>query len=324
MKRKWTVFILCLIISTTLLMGCGTDKAEKAEKYPSKPITMYVNFGSGGPTDLSARSLARAAEKQLGVPVVVVNKPGGNGVTGVTELKNASKDGQTIGILTFASVAIIPNQIKAPYTPEDFEGIVAYGEYQYCIAVKGDSPYKTIADLSKAAKAKPDGFSFSASSYPQPFALMKVGEKDGSKFRYVNFKSGMEAVTALVGGHVDASVAIVSDVLPFIKSGEVRIIASAGKSRMPQAPDAPTLKELGYDIAIVSWFGVGAPKGISKEHLGVLRAAFMKAADDPEFLNTMKTLSLPSMKTPGDEFQKMLADGYKEIGVYFKQIGAKQ
>ena len=320
MKRNWVLVVLCLILSTTFLVGCG---AEKAEKYPSKPITMIINFGSGGPTDLSARSLAKAAEKQLGVPVVVVNKPGGNGVTGVAELKNSAKDGQTIGILTFATVAIIPNQMKAPYTPDDFEGILAYGEYQYCIAVKGDSPYKTIEDLSKAAKVKPEGFAFSASSYPQPFALFKIGEKDGSKFRYVNFKSGMEAVTALVGGHVEASVAIVSDVLPFIKSGEVRVIAAAGNTRMPQAPDAPTLKELGYDIAIVSWFGVGAPKGVSKENLTVLRTAFMKAAEDPEFLNTMKILSLPAMKTPGDEFMKILADGYKEIGVYFAKIGNK-
>lgn len=321
MQKKWTVFILCVFVAALLLAGCGGT--EKAAKYPSKPITLLVNFGSGGPTDLSARSLAKVAEKQLGVPVVVVNKPGGSGVTGVSELKNAAKDGQTIGILTFATVAIIPNQTKVPYTPDDFEGILAFGEYQYCIAVKGDSPYKTVADLSQAAKGKPNGLSFSASSYPQPFALLKVGEKDGSKFRYVNFKSGMEAVTALVGGHVDASVAIVSDVLPFIKSGEVRIIASAGKTRMAQAPDAPTLKELGYDIAITSWFGLGAPAGISKENLTVLREAFKKAADDPEFLATMKSLSLPSMNSSGDEFKKILSDGYKEIGVYLKQIGQK-
>ncbi|SDI37509.1 tripartite tricarboxylate transporter substrate binding protein [Propionivibrio dicarboxylicus] len=321
MKRNLFGMAVGLVVAASLLSACSKDGADA--KYPTKPISMIINFGSGGPTDLSARALAKAAEKHLGVPVVVVNKPGGNGVTGVSELKNAPKDGQTIGILSFASVAIIPNQIKAPYTPDDFEGIIAYGEYQYCIAVKGDSPYRTVADLSAAAKKKDGGFSFSASGYPQPFAMVKVGEKDGSKFRYVNFKSGMEAVMAVVGGHVDASVAIVSDVLPFLKSGEVRILASAGNSRMPQAPEVPTLKEQGYDVALVSWFGVGAPKGVAANQLEVLRSAFLKATDDPEYQNTMKTLSLPSMKTSGPEFMKTLTDGYKEIGVYFEQIGNK-
>jgi tripartite-type tricarboxylate transporter receptor subunit TctC len=320
MKTKWVALIVCVLFAAALVAGCGGG-GEKAEKFPTKPITMYINFGAGGSTDLSARALAKAAEKHLGVSIVAVNKPGANGVTGVAELKNGSKDGQTIGVMTFASVAIIPNQTKVPYTPDDFEGIIAYGQYQYCVAVKADSPYKTIADLSKAAKAKPEGFSFSASGYPQPFVANRIGEKDGAKFRYVNFKSGTEVMTALIGGHVDFTVVTTGDLMPFLKSGEVRVLAAAGEKRMPEAPDAPTLKELGYDIAIVSWLGLGAPAGVPKDRLNILREAFKKAANDPEFLNTMKTVNLPPDNTPGDEFKKKLVDGYKEIGDYFKKIG---
>lgn len=322
MNRKWTALIVAMFFVAALAAGCGGG--EKAEKYPTKPITMYINFGAGGSTDLSARSLAKAAEKHLGVSIVAVNKPGANGVTGVTELKNAPKDGQTIGVMTFASVAIIPNQTKVPYTPDDFEGIIAYGQYQYCVAVKADSPYKTIADLAKAAKAKPEGFSYSASGYPQPFVGNRMGEKDGVKYRYVNFKSGTEVMTALIGGHVDFTVVTTGDLLPFLKSKEVRVIAAAGDKRMPEAPDAPTLKELGYDIAIVSWLGLGAPAGVPKEKLEVLRAAFKKAADDPEFIKTMNTVNLPPTNVSGDDFKKKLVDGYKEIGVYFKQIGQQK
>lgn len=323
MKSKWFVVIVCVLFAAALLAaGCGGG--EKAEKYPTKPITMFINFGAGGSTDLSARALAKAAEKSLGVSIVAVNKPGANGVTGVTELKNAPKDGQTIGVVTFASVAIIPNQTKVPYTPDDFEGIIAHGQYQYCVAVKASSPYKTIADLAKAAKAKPDGFSYSASGYPQPFVGNRMAEKDGVKYRYVNFKSGTEVMTAVIGGHVDFTVVTTGDLLPFLKSGEVRILAAAGDKRMPEAPDAPTLKELGYDIAIVSWLGLAAPAGVPKDKLTVLREAFKKAAADPEFLNTMKTVNLVPDAMPGDDFKKKLADGYKEIGVYFKQIGQQK
>ncbi|MHC1761896.1 MAG: tripartite tricarboxylate transporter substrate binding protein [Negativicutes bacterium] len=320
MKSKWTALILCILFSTVLLAGCG-DGEKKAEKYPSKPITMYVNYGAGGSTDLSARSLAKAAEKHLGVPVVVVNKPGANGVTGITELKNGTKDGQTIGVMTFAPVAIVPNQTKVPYTPEDFEGIIAYGEYNYCIAVKADSPYKSITDLVSAAKAKPEGFSYSASGYPQPFAANRIGEKDGVKFRYVNFKSGTEVMTALIGGHVDFTVVTTGDLLPFLKSGEVRILAACGDKRMSQAPNAPTMKELGYDMSMVSWMGVGSPIGVPQDKLNVLREAFKKAAADPEFLKTMKTVNLEAIAMPGPDFKKKLVDGHKEIGAYFKQIG---
>jgi len=319
MNKKWVALIVCVFFAAALVAGCGGG--QKAEKYPTKPITMYINYGAGGSTDLSARSLAKAAEKHLGVSIVAVNKPGANGVTGVTELKNAPNDGQTIGVITFASVAIIPNQTKVPYTPDDFEGIIAYGQYQYCVAVKADSPYKSIADLSKAAKAKPDGLSYSASGYPQPFVPNAIGKKDGCKFRYVNFKSGTEVMTALIGGHVDFTVVTTGDLLPFLKSKEVRVLAAAGEKRMPEAPEAPTLKELGYDIAIVSWLGLGAPAGISKDKLNVLREAFKKAAEDPEFIKTMNTVNLPPTNVSGDDFKKKLADGYKEIGAYFKQIG---
>ncbi len=322
MNKKWVALIVCVFFAAALVAGCGGG--QKAEKYPTKPITMYINYGAGGSTDLSARSLAKAAEKHLGVSIVAVNKPGANGVTGVTELKNAPNDGQTIGVITFASVAIIPNQTKVPYTPDDFEGIIAYGQYQYCVAVKADSPYKSIADLSKAAKAKPDGLSYSASGYPQPFVPNAIGKKDGCKFRYVNFKSGTEVMTALIGGHVDFTVVTTGDLLPFLKSKEVRVLAAAGEKRMPEAPEAPTLKELGYDIAIVSWLGLGAPAGISKDKLNVLREAFKKAAEDPEFIKTMNTVNLPPTNVSGDDFKKKLVDGYKEIGEYFKQIGHKK
>ncbi|MHC1760098.1 MAG: tripartite tricarboxylate transporter substrate binding protein [Negativicutes bacterium] len=319
MRTKWAVIILCVILATSLVMlGCSS---QKAEKYPNKPITMYVIYGAGGVSDLSARALAKAAEKVLSVPVVVVNKPGGNGATGLTELKNASKDGQTIGMITFSAAAIVPNQAKVSYSPSDFEGIMGYGEYNYGVAVKANSPYKTISDLSNAAKQKPGGLSFASAGYPQPFAADKIAAKDNCKFRLVTLKSGVEAATAVVGEHVDFVIATVTDLLQFQKSGDIRIIASGGEKRIAQAPDAPTLKELGYDIAIVSWLGLGAPTGIPADRLQILRAAFKTAAEDPEYLAVMKKINLDTSNRSGAEFQKLIIEGHSQIGEYFKKIG---
>jgi tripartite-type tricarboxylate transporter receptor subunit TctC len=133
MNKKWVALIVCVFFAAALVAGCGGG--QKAEKYPTKPITMYINYGAGGSTDLSARSLAKAAEKHLGVSIVAVNKPGANGVTGVTELKNAPNDGRTIGVINFCERAIIPNQTKdSLYTRTISRGSSLTRQYQYCVA----------------------------------------------------------------------------------------------------------------------------------------------------------------------------------------------
>lgn len=316
-KVLFIVYVLACIL--TLMTGCVGK--EKAEKFPDKPISLIVNFGSGGPTDLSARALAKAIEEDLGVPVTVINKPGGSGSTGVIELKNSKNDGYTIGLLTYAPMVIIPHQTKVPYTPDDFEYILAYGEYRYGIVVKKDSPYKSIEDLIKAAKARKDGLSYSATGYPQPLVMNKLGDKGNCVFRYVPYKSGAEAMTAVLGGHVDSSIAIVSDFIPFLKTGELRLLASASSNRIDQAADVPTLKELGYDAEIKSLMGIGVPAGVPKERLEILRKAFKKAVENPKYLETMKNLSLPNIYISGDEYHKLVVDGYKEIGAVLKKMG---
>lgn len=319
--QYFLVALLCLSLIGTATAGCS--KKEEA-KFPENPITLIVNYGGGGGTDITARALAKAAEQYLNVPIAVVNKSGGAGTTGIIEMLNKKPDGYTIGVVTYAPVAIVPHQMEVPYKPEDLKFIVSHGIYRYGLAVKNDSPYKTVDDLVKAAAEKDGGFTYAASGYPQPFVFQKLSQMKNVKFIHVPTASGAETNTAVLGGHVDATVAIMSDLMPFVKSGEMRILASVSDKRLEIAPDVPTLKEQGYDISINSYMGIGAHKDVPADRLQVLRDAFAKAFEDPTFQDVMKKANVPPNLISGEDFGKICADGYKDAEANLKAMGIKK
>jgi len=290
-----------------------------AEKFPTRPISLTVNFGGGGGTDTSARILSKAAEKLLGVPISVSNKPGGLGTTGVVDLMQKKADGYSIGVATYAPLAIIPHQMELPYTPADFDYLLAYAQYRYGIFVKSSSPIKNLDDLVAAAKGK--DLIYAASGYPQPFAMQRISELKGVKFSHMPVKSGSDLNVQLLGGHVDVACAIVGDVIPLYKSGEVRILGVLSDERMEDVPDVPTCKEQGYDVTLYSYMAIAAPKGMPADRLETLRKAFAEAHKDPEFQDVMKRLNIPAVYMSGDEFKTRVETGYSDAERDLRAMG---
>ncbi|MDL2210098.1 tripartite tricarboxylate transporter substrate binding protein [Desulfovibrio sp. OttesenSCG-928-O18] len=316
MSRKFaaTLAILCL----TLAIPLG---AMAAEKFPTRPVSLIVNYGGGGGTDTSARILSKAAEKYLGgTPITVSNKPGGLGTTGVIELMNKKPDGYSIGVATYAPLAIVPHQMKVPYTPADFDYILAYAQYQYGIFVNAKSPIKNLDELVAEGKKK-GSLTYAASGYPQPFAMRRISELKGVNFEHMPVKSGSELNVQLLGGHVDVACAIMGDVLPLYKSGEVRILGTLTDKRMPTTPDVPTCKEQGYDVTLYSYMAIAAPKGVPADRLKVLRDAYAEAHKDPEFQEVMKRLNIPAVYMSGDEFKVRVEEGYANAEKDLKAMG---
>lgn len=291
-----------------------------AEKFPTRPVSLTVNFGGGGGTDTSARILSKAAEKYLGVPISVSNKPGGLGTTGVVDLMSKRPDGYSIGVATYAPLAIIPHQMQLPYTPESFDYILAYAQYQYGIFVNSKSPIKTLDELVAEAKKK-GSLTYAASGYPQPFAMQRISELKGIKFEHMPVKSGAELNVQLLGGHVDVACAIMGDVLPLYKSGEVRILGTLTDARMEATPDVPTCKEQGYDVTLYSYMAIAAPKGVPADKLAILRKAFSEAHKDAEFQEVMKRLNIPAVYMDGQEFEKRVKEGYNNAERDLKAMG---
>ena len=317
MNSKFIAGFIAVCMTTALPLA-----AIAAEKYPSRPISLTVNFGGGGGTDTSARILSKAAEKHLGVPISVSNKPGGLGTTGVVDLMQKKPDGYSIGVATYAPLAIIPHQMQLPYTPTDFDYILAYAQYRYGIFVNNNSPIKSLDDLVALAKTKE--LTYAASGYPQPFAMQRISELKGVKFNHMPVKSGADLNVQLLGGHVDVACAIVGDVIPLYKSGEVRILAVLSDERMADVSDVPTAKEQGYDVTLYSYMAIAAPKGMPADRLEALRTAFAEAHKDSEFQEVMGRLNIPAVYMTGDEFKKRVEEGYNDAKRDLKAMGLLQ
>jgi tripartite-type tricarboxylate transporter receptor subunit TctC len=317
-RAKWTV-LLGVFAAVTMLFGVNGVQAE----YPDKPITFVVNYGAGGTTDLTSRLLCGVAEKALGESITVINKSGGGGTVGPTYLASKKPNGYTIGVTSFSPMGVAPHLMKVTYDLKDFSFIAGVCRYLYGVAVKADSPYKTWGDLMKAIQSG-KRINFATPSPVQAILFPRLGNLEGKKFDnvvWVRYKSGKETTVALLGGHVDLIVGNPMDIAPQVKSGEMRMLASASPVRWPLLPDVPTLKELGYNVSIDSWLGFAAPAGIEEKRRAKLQAAFKAAVGDKTVAAKMIDLGMAPKFMTGPAYGKFCAEGKVEMGKDLKAIG---
>jgi tripartite-type tricarboxylate transporter receptor subunit TctC len=295
----------------------ATCASASAQNFPAKEVTLVVNYGAGGNTDVAARAVARGMEKSLEKPVVVQNRAGAMGTLGPSFVAKQRPDGYTIGMVTYSTIAITPHLLNVDYTVKDFEFLAGVGRYRYGVAVRADSPYKNIADLVQAAKTG-KGIFFGAPSAPNNLALLELGRKTGGKFEQVSYKSGSETVNALLGGQVEVIVQNPSDVLSFIKAGKVRLLASASPVRWPELPDVQTMKEQGFDVEIDSWLGLAAPKGTPKAAVDKLQASMLQAMNTEEVKQQFVNAGVDPTALSGKEYNDLLVKGYETMGAAIK------
>lgn len=309
---RWTHALLALLF----LFGMALARAD----YPEKEISLVVNYGAGGNTDVTARVLAKGMQKHIGKPIIVLNKPGAEGTVGPAFLATQKADGYTIGVVTYSTIAIQPHLRDLTYTIKDFDFIAGYGRFRYGVVVRADSPYKTLDDLVSAGKSG-RGIFFGAPSAPNNLALFELGRKTGAKFEQVPYKSGSETVTALLGGQVEAIVQNPSDVLAQINSGKLRLLASASPVRWREFPNVPTMKEAGYDVEIDSWLGIAAPKGTPRPIVEKLQQAALAALKDPEVLERITLAGVDVEALTGAQYEKLLIQGTETMGRALKAAG---
>jgi tripartite-type tricarboxylate transporter receptor subunit TctC len=312
------------IIMSLVLLPLSLDICS-GQKFPTRPVTIIVNFGAGGATDTATRPLAKAAEKHLGVPIIIVNKTGGGGTVGVTELSRAKPDGYTIGTTPIFTMTVIPMLREVGYDSiKNFEYVCGYGRYLYGIFTRKDSPFKSIKDLVQAARKNPGKITYGAGSIGIAMGLKYLEAEENIKLTYIPFKSGSRSVTALVGGHVDLSTGSVPDHFQFVESKEIKALAVVTADRWPEIPDVPTMKDLGYDIDITGWMTLGAPAGVPKDRLDILYRAFKKASDDPGVKALYKKLKISAPCIDGEQVKKTYARRKKEWKPLIEALKADQ
>jgi tripartite-type tricarboxylate transporter receptor subunit TctC len=316
------------LVLALLALACAWSTAVADEPYPSRPITLVAPFPPGGVADLTARPVAAAMEKVLKNPVGVVNKVGAAGAVGMQYVATSKPDGYTL-LLALSSISIIPEADKLfgrppAFTIDQFAPIALISADPTILVVRSESPWKSAKEFIEDAKKRPGQISYSSSGIygTLHMAMELLSQAASVKLRHVPHAGAGPALTAILGGHVDALASGPAVVIPHIKAGKLRALAGWGSQRVAALPDVPTFAELGYPEAeFYIWAGVFGPKGTPEPVLAKLREATRAAVSDPAFKGAMDKLETPITFKQGEEFQKFfdadarrLAEGVRRVG----------
>ena len=313
MKRQYvksTALLVGLLVAAVIGFAWD-DGYSQGPKYPTKPLRLIVPYGAGGGLDVTARTTAPFLEKELGQPVAVVNMPGAGGVIGLTAISKAKADGYTLGIITMPALAsnyIAGNLTIDPLKAFKFLGTIAVDPTTICVSTK--SKFKDIKGMVEYLKANPEGVSYAATGVIglDGLSILSLEKVANVKTRIVNFEGGKEAITAVMGGHVDAVGLAVGEALEYVKSNDLRILAVAGPTRDPKIPDVPTFKEQGFDLAVNAAIrGYVVPGQTNDKIVATLRAAVKKVAMNQNFIDAGKKVALPVKYMSAEELSALVS-----------------
>lgn len=282
-----------------LLSMCCTLTATLAAEYPDRPIKLVVGFPAGQSSDANARRIAAGMSAILKQSVIVDNKPGAAGAIAHSALKNAAPDGYTLGIGSTGTLAINPFLYKTlPYDPiKDFEPVTLISASPLVLVVPAASPINNLKELIASAKARPGKVAFASggSGSTGHIAQEMLNKQAGIDTLHVPYKGSPPMITDLMGGQVEVAFDPVGSMLPFIKSGKVKVLGIATLKRYAPAPEMPTLAEQGLTgFEAVPWTVLLAPKGTPSAVLKMLNETVVQVLQQPGVLEDFaRTASMP-------------------------------
>lgn len=300
--------------------------SHHASAQSGRTIRIVVPFPAGGSADILARLLGEHIAKNQNVSVVIENRPGGGASIAYEAVARAAPDGNTL-VINGNSLVINPHLRKVSYDPiKSFEPVCYLLSSPQVFVVRADSPYKTLAELVAGTKAHAGTLVFATVG---PATTQHIGFE---QFRlmskidvtYVPYPGGAPAMTALLGGHVQAVLTNYSEAVEQLHAGTVRALASASLKRIPPLPDVPTADELGYKgYSAEVWFGVMAPAKTPREATAQLASWFQAALKTPELAAKLIKIGLYPVGTCLDDFAKHIRSQYDEYGRIIRDAGIK-
>ena len=319
-----------LLTGLALALGClQTPAPAAAQPYPTRPVALVNPFPPGGTLDLHARAVASVIEPYLGQPMVVENKAGAVGAVGTQVVAGSKPDGYTL-LQGWTGLSLIPHVdglMGRPqlFTRESFLPIARLTASPPLLVVHADSPWKTVGELIAEAKRRPNELKHSSGGLygisHLPVELLKLAA--GFQMRHVPFTGGAPALTALLGKNVEASICYPGVCLPQVRAGKIRPLVVFGAARLPDYPDVPTVKELGYDAEFYGWMSIMAPKGTPPEAVAKLRGALAKLVQDPSYQAVMVRIGETMAYLDAEEFGRAWDAEYQRMGEVLKAIVKK-
>jgi len=234
--------------------------APLAAAYPDKPVQYVIPFAAGGESDIAARLQAQVFSAKYKQEMIVINKAGAGGALAWSQMNNMPGDGHTIVGVNLPHIVLQPLEPETQYKTEDITPVYFFHYTPDAVIVAADSPFKTFADLVKAARDKPEAVTIAGSgtNTANHVAQVRLDRELGIKTTYVPFKGTGDLISSVLGGHVSAAMSY--STLAIQQKGKMRMLAVATEKRLPQFPDVPTFRELGFNWVDGAYRGIGVPK----------------------------------------------------------------
>jgi tripartite-type tricarboxylate transporter receptor subunit TctC len=317
-KSGSLAWAMALMMSVLVL-----NTSQVSAAYPERPITLLVGFAPGGSMDLSARVLAVSAEKILKQPVVIESKTGGTGTVALAAMLSQNPDGYTL-CATPSSVMIRVSQMQqVPFKPfKSFRSIIGFANPPLGIVVKSDSPWRSLNDLVNEAGKNPGKIKYATTGVGSTThaAVDEIAFNQKLQMIHVPYKGSIEALTSLMGGHVDFA-SLTSEFVASVKSGQTRVLATMNEKRSPKFPKTPTLKEEGYDFVNDAVYAIVGPSNLPPAVAARLETAFAEAVKDEDYLAGLDRIGMEPVYYNGRDFDDFLRGQWKKINQHLTATG---
>lgn len=296
----------------TLLAGAGAVIAAPAvaqERFPSRPIRLFVPWTGGTSSDVQIRSTAEGAAAILGQPIVIENRPGAGGTLHCQALASAAPDGYTLGQMHL-SVIRRPFMVRQPQwdAVRDYSHIIRLAGWMYGVAVRADSPWQNWEQFVAAMRAAPGTLSYATSGIgtTNHLAMEELLERVRGEMLHVPYRSSAEGVTGVLSRQVN-SIADASSWKPMVEDRQMRALCVWTENRVPSLPDVPTLKELGHDMVVTSPYGLSGPRGMDPGRVKLIHDAFHTALMSEAHQRVLNQFDMPRQYLNTEQFADFVA-----------------
>jgi tripartite-type tricarboxylate transporter receptor subunit TctC len=325
--QSWLKPISGAVVSLLVaLLAHHAIAQTEAAKFPNKPMRIVIPFGPGGGNDIVARLLAVKLGESLGQPVVVDNKPGGQGAIAAEFVMKSAPDGHVVlmgpsGVMT-ANPAI---HTKLPYsTMRDFMAVTMIGSFPLILVVNASMPVKSVQELIEYAKTRPDKMNYGSTTALFQLTSELFNQKVGTKFQHIPYKSSGDFVNAILSGEITMAFADPPPASGHIKAGKLRALGVTAAQRLPAFPDVPTMAEAGVaDMVIPVWMGMFLPIGAPAPIALKLRDEIVRVLAAADVRERFAGLGVDPSGMTGEEFGRIVAADIARWAAVVKSAGLK-
>jgi len=313
---KLPAFLLLLVATL------GVPAADAQSSWPEHPIQLIVPFPAGGAVDVIARPFAERFGELLHQSVVVVPRDGASGTIGMAAVASSKPDGYTLAFTPSGPLTIQPHVIATlPYKPENLVPLCQLYASEYIVAVRADSPYRTLDEFVKAARAQPGKltYGFGGVATSPHLAILQFVNAAGIDMLGVPFRGDPAAILALRAGEIDSATLNIG----LAKAQGFRALATFAEKRQAEFPDAPTMKEMGYPVVSTAYGGLVAPRGVPPDAMRKIEAACETAGHDERFTRAVRQSSQEPVYRSSAEFARVLAQDSEVKRDVIRKAGIK-